>query len=165
MIYFLSFLTLSFFLCLLFLPIDWRSIHILISIITYGVLGLAALQATLLYFQNTMLRSKHSGGVLRFFPPLQTMDTLLFQIIWLGFLLLSASLASAWFLINETVVYTQIHKVIFSFLAWSLFATLLYGHYRSGWRGLTAVRWTLSGVLLLIVAYFSSNLLVLKYWS
>jgi ABC-type uncharacterized transport system permease subunit len=137
--------------------------HILISIMAFGILGMAAFQAMLLHLQNRLLRSQYSETGLRFFPPLQTMETLLFQIIWLGFLCLSASLATAFFFLEDIRAISHIQKIIFSVLAWIFFAILLYGHHHSGWRGRTAIRWTLSGVILLIVAYFSSKLIVLKY--
>lgn len=140
-----------------------RLTHILISIAALAVLGMAALQAILLYLQTHWIRHKSSEGALRFLPPLQTMETLLFQIIWLGFLFLSASLASACIFLDDIFIISRLQKILFSFLAWAFFATLLYGHYRSGWRGTTAIRWTLSGMVLLIVAYFSSKLIALKY--
>jgi ABC-type uncharacterized transport system permease subunit len=139
--------------------------HVLISIAALGILGMATLQATLLYLQHLAIRNKQSEGVVRFLPPLQTMETLLFQIIWLGFLFLSASLLSAYLFLEDMFTLEHFQKVFFSFLAWGFFATLLYGHHRSGWRGTTAVRWTLSGMMFLIIAYFSSKLILFKYWN
>lgn len=142
-----------------------RLIHILISIAALGILGMATLQATLLHIQTQRIRNKTSENKLWFLPPLQTMETLLFQIIWLGFLFLSASLASACIFLEDIFQVNLLQKIIFSFLAWSFFAVLLYGHHRSGWRGTKAIRFTISGMVLLIVAYFSSKLILLKYWT
>ncbi len=133
-------------------------IHILISILTFGILGLAALQATLLYYQNRILRNNVATGIVRILPPLQTMERLLFQIIWFGFLLLSASLLSSTLLSYTNLFTHHPEKVILSLLAWCLFAGLLYGHYRSGLRGLTAIRWTLIGVSLLLGGYLAGKL-------
>lgn len=129
-------------------------IHILISITAFGTLSMAALQASLLYWQNRILRNNSTQGIVRLLPPLQTMETFLFQTLWSGFLLLSASLFSALlFLDNRLWLATHLQKIIFSLLAWSAFATLLYGHYQSGLRGLKATQWTLIGMALLIGAY------------
>ena len=38
-----------------------------------------------------------------------------------------------------------------------MFAVLLWGKHRLGWRGTTAVRWTVAGFGLLILAYFGSK--------
>lgn len=142
-----------------------RLTHILISIAALGVLGMAALQATLLHIQTQRIRNKMPDNHLWFLPPLQTMETLLFQIIWLGFLFLSASLASACIFLEDIFQVNLFQKIFFSFLAWGFFAVLLYGHHRSGWRGTKVVRFTISGMVLLIVAYFSSKLVLLKYWT
>ena len=55
-----------------------------------------------------------------------------------------------------------IHKVVFSVIAWVVFAILLFGRYRFGWRGPTASRWTLTGTGFLVLAYFGSQF-VLEY--
>lgn len=141
-----------------------RLTHILISIAALGVLGMATLQATLLHIQTQRIRNKISEDKLWYLPPLQTMETLLFQIIWLGFLFLSASLASACIFLQDIFQINFFQKIFFSFLAWGFFAVLLYGYHYSGWRGTRVIRFTLTGMVLLIVAYFSSKLVLLKYW-
>jgi ABC-type uncharacterized transport system permease subunit len=138
-------------------------IHILISIAAFGLLGLAALQATLLYLQTYLIRNKSKNEMVRLLPPLQTMETLLFQIIGIGFIFLSASLISTLWLENELLVGPRLQKVILSFLAWILFAALLYNRYQSGLRGNKAIHWTLIGVGLLLVAYIGSKLINTGY--
>jgi ABC-type uncharacterized transport system permease subunit len=58
-----------------------------------------------------------------------------------------------------------IHKTVLSIAAWVVFGTLLFGRWRHGWRGRRAVGMTLSGMLLLLLAFFGSRFvleLVLK---
>jgi ABC-type uncharacterized transport system permease subunit len=131
--------------------------HILISIAAFSMLGAAALQATLLYFQNHLIRQKSCNGILRLLPPLQTMERLLFQIIGIGFVCLSGSLITAFLLDTQDLAGIQLQKVVFSFLAWFLFAILLYGRFQSGLRGPKATHWTLIGVILLMVAYLGGK--------
>lgn len=137
--------------------------HILISIAAVSLLGMAGLQATLLYLQNQSLRNKSIQGLIRFLPPMETMETHLFQIVGVGFVLLSISLVSTWTFVDGLYTASRLHKVILSWLAWCFFAILLVGRKQAGWRGLTAVRWTLTGTMILIVAYFSSKLILLTY--
>ncbi len=132
--------------------------HILLSAISYSLLTLAAIQALLLAIQNKQLRNRHPGGFIRALPPLETMESMLFRLIAIGYLLLSLSLLSA-------VPYTQnifeqhlVHKTILSISAWVVFAILLWGRWRFGWRGRKAIRWTLSGFAVLMLAYFGSKL-------
>jgi len=134
--------------------------HILISFATFCVLGLAAFTALLLHLEHHLLHNRPLTQMIRFFPPLQTLEGFFFWMVRLGFILLSCSLVSAFFFMTGDYRESQIHKILFSILAWLLFAILLYGRHHSGWRGPTAVRWTLYGTIALLVAYFSSKLIV-----
>jgi ABC-type uncharacterized transport system permease subunit len=53
-----------------------------------------------------------------------------------------------------------VHKTVLSTLAWVVFGSLLLGRFRYGWRGRTAITWTLSGFLILILAYFGSKIVI-----
>lgn len=134
--------------------------HILISIFSYSLLTIAALQALLLAIQTRHLRNRHPGGFVRALPPLETMETLLFRMIGLGYILLSLSLLSGVTYIEDIFAQHLVHKTVLSFAAWVVFAILLWGRWRFGWRGRTAVRWTLSGFVVLMLAYFGSKLVL-----
>jgi len=134
--------------------------HILLSIFSYSLLTIAALQALLLAIQTRHLRNRHPGGFIRALPPLQTMEVLLFRMIGLGYILLSLSLLTGATYIEDIFAQHLVHKTVLSIAAWVVFATLLWGRWRFGWRGRTAVRWTLSGFVVLMVAYFGSKLVL-----
>lgn len=131
--------------------------HILISIIAYSQLTLAAIQACLLAMQNHFLRNKHPGGFIRALPPLETMESLLFQLIALGFAFMSVALITGMIYLEDMFSQHLAHKTILSFLSWGLFGVLLWGRWRFGWRGRTAVRWTLSAFVVLFLGYFGSK--------
>ena len=63
-----------------------------------------------------------------------------------------------------TNLFTQnlVQKTVLSLIAWLIFSVLLIGRMRFGWRGRSAVRWTLSGFGILAVAYFGVKF-VLEY--
>lgn len=134
--------------------------HILLSVLAYGLLALAAFQAVLLAVQEYRLRSHRPGGLLRALPPLAVMEDLLFQTLSAGFALLSLSLFSGLIFIEDLFAQHLAHKTALSILAWSVFAVLLWGRWRYGWRGRTAIRWTLGGFVLLVLAYFGSKLVL-----
>ncbi len=131
--------------------------HVYTSILAYSLLALAALQAILLAFQDRQLRHKHPRGVMRFLPPLQTMEELLFQTLTLGFVLLSLSLLTGFVFLDDMFAQHLVHKTVLSIVAWFVFGGLLLGHWRLGWRGRTAIRLTLAGFVLLMLAYFGSK--------
>jgi len=131
--------------------------HILTSIIAYSLLALAALQAILLSIQNKLLHAHQAGGIVKLLPPLKNMEILLFEVIVVGFIALTISLGSGLIFLENMFAQHLAHKTILSILAWILFLTLLIGHWKMGWRGRVAVRWTLGGFISLMLAYFGSK--------
>ncbi len=135
-------------------------LHIVFSIVAYSLLSLAALQSIFLYIHDAHLHNKHPGGFIRALPPLQTMERLLFRLIAVGFVILSVSLVSGIFYIEDILGQHLVHKTVLSAGAWILFAVLLLGRRVFGWRGRIAIRWTLAGFALLLLAYFGSKFVI-----
>ncbi len=131
--------------------------HVLTSLLAYSILALAALLAIALSIQNRFLHSHQPGGLIRFLPPLKTMESLLFETIVIGFIFLSISLISGLMFLENMFAQHLVHKTILSILAWCVFAVLLLGRWLLGWRGRTAIRWTLGGFISLMLAYFGSK--------
>ena len=149
---------------------DWRlPAHILASVLGYGLLTLAAAQALVVVTQEWLLRQRKALGLLRAMPPLESMDVFLFQIIIAGFVFISLSLASGLLFLEDPFAQHLLHKTVLSIIAWLVFLVLLTGRWRRGWRGRTAVRYTLSGYALLVLAYFGSKfvleVLLGKQWG
>jgi len=134
--------------------------HVIISILAYSVLTMAAVQAVLLAIQDRQLRSHHPGGFIRALPPLQTMEGLMFEMITIGFILLTLALLSGFLFLEDMFAQHLVHKTLLSIVAWVIFAILLWGRHRFGWRGRTAIRWTLAGFIILALAYFGSKAVV-----
>ncbi len=132
-------------------------IHILMSIMAYALLTIAAVHALVLSIQDKHLRNRKPGGFIRALPPLETMENLLFQMIGLGFFLHSLSLITGMIYLDDMFAQHVAHKTVLSIIAWFVFATLLWGRWRFGWRGTTAIRWTLSGFFVLLLAYMGSK--------
>lgn len=131
--------------------------HILLSILAYSLLTIATLQALFLAFQNHRLRQKRSLGAIGLLPPLQTMESLLFELLWAGQLLLSAAIITGIVFLDDIFAQHVVHKTVFTLLAWLIYSVLLWGRHSLGWRGYTAIRWTLVGFSMLMLAYFGSK--------
>lgn len=131
--------------------------HIILSIVSYSILLIAAVQAMFLYWQDQHLRQHQISRFIRAFPPLQTMDTLLFEMIWLGTILLTLSFIFGWPYVEDIKEQQLIHKTALSIVAWLVFVTLLIGRHSFGWRGILASRWAIGGMMILILAYFGSK--------
>lgn len=137
--------------------------HVLLSVLAYGFISIAALQAVFLSYQNYRLKRGHAGGLLARLPPLQDMEAFLLELLWAGEILLSLAIVAGFFFIDDVWSMDGIvHKSFFTLLAWLLFAVLLWGHHRLGWRGTTMIRGTLTGFVLLVVGFYGSKF-VLEY--
>ncbi|MBE0612627.1 MAG: cytochrome c biogenesis protein CcsA [Burkholderiales bacterium] len=141
-------------------------IHLMVAMLAYSLFTIAALHATLMtVLERRLHRGKISGpsgeslaGPWASLPPLMTLEALLFRIITLGFVLLSLTLASG-FVFSEELFGQAArfnHKTVFGVISWLIFAALLIGRYGWGWRGRTALRWTLAGFAALLLAYVGS---------
>lgn len=137
--------------------------HIFISLLAYSLFLIAALQSGVLWLQDRQLRSHRPGALLRALPPLEHTETVLFQIIGMGFTLLTVAIVSGFVYVSEFPASLQPQQIILFTIflsSWVIFATLLLGRWRFGWRGRIAIRWTLSGFFVLLIAYLGTEIAV-----
>ncbi len=127
--------------------------HILLAIFCYGIFCVIGMLALLLNFQDRLLRIKKIMVLMQKFPPLQSLENLLFQMIALGFAVLSIVLVTSFYFYYDMIWHNTfiLRKAILVSLAWMIFGILLLGRHLSGWRGRRAVYSTLLGVVLLIL--------------
>ncbi len=136
--------------------------HLIISLLAYSLFTIASLHALLMALLEKRLHGGHLGTGRSALPPLLTMESILFRLIAAGFVLLTLSLASG-ILFSEELFGRPLsfsHKTVFGVLSWLIFGALLAGRARYGWRGRTAMRWTLAGFLMLVLAYLGSRFVV-----
>jgi ABC-type uncharacterized transport system permease subunit len=131
--------------------------HIGSSVFAYAVLTIAACQAAAVAALDYQLRHRHTRGLVQLLPPLQLMETMLFELLWVGLLLLTIAIGSGMVFLEDIFAQHLVHKTVLTMCAWLLFATLLWGHHQLGWRSQTAVRFTLSGFVVLMLGYFGSK--------
>lgn len=135
-------------------------IHITLSFLAYALLTVSALQAIFLSWQDRQLKQKQATGPVRLLPPLQTMEALLFNVIWAGQIALTIAILSGIVFLQDMYSQSLVHKTVLSVLAWVIYSVLLLGRHRQGWRGRNAIRWTLAGFCTLMLAYFGSKLVI-----
>ena len=135
-------------------------IHIILSVLAYSLLAIATFQALLLYWQNNHLKKTPRIAWLKYFPPLQTMEALMFEVLWVGVILLLLAMSLGALYIDNMFAQHLAHKTILSMIAMCIFVTLLWGRAYRGWRAYTAIRWVLSGFCTLMLAYFGSKLVL-----
>ena len=136
-------------------------LHLVLAMLAYSLFTIAILHAVLMAVAERRLHRKEGGaaGLLGALPPLLTLERLLFRLIAAAFVLLTLTLATG-IAYSETLFGRAMrfdHKTVFAVLSWLTFGVLLAGRWLYGWRGRTALRWTLTGFVLLILAYVGSR--------
>jgi ABC-type uncharacterized transport system permease subunit len=133
--------------------------HFIVAMLAYSLFTIAALHATVM---AVLERGLHSGALnasMASLPPLLSMERLLFRIIWIGFALLTVTVGSG-ILFSETLFGKPLafnYKTVFALLSWGIFAALLLGRHVYGWRGRSALRFTLAGFVALLLAYVGTR--------
>jgi ABC-type uncharacterized transport system permease subunit len=133
-------------------------LHLALAVVAYGLFLIALLHALLMTVIERRLHEKNPAFV-GSLPPLLTLEQLLFRVIGAAFFFLTLTLATG-IAFSESLFGRALradHKTIFAVLSWATFGLLLLGRWRYGWRGRTAVRWTLAGFILLVLAYVGSR--------
>jgi ABC-type uncharacterized transport system permease subunit len=139
--------------------------HIAVAIMAYSSLTIAAFHAVLMAVQEASLHTPPGGrpgwfaAMIERLPALLTMERLLFRLIAFGFALLTLTVLSG-IVFSEELFGRAMkwdHKTIFTMLSWILFGLLLAGRRWRGWRGRTALSFTLSGFATLLLAYVGSR--------
>ena len=145
---------------------SWFKGHFIVATISVGLLSLAAMHAMLMSVQDRALHrqlaiipNSRIAVWLEDLPPLMTMESLLFNLLYVGFALLSLTVFSG-LLFSQTLFGKPLvfdHKTIFALVSWLMFAGLIVAHWRVGLRGRMAVRWVLSAYTALLLAYVGSR--------
>ncbi|TXJ10615.1 MAG: cytochrome C assembly protein [Acinetobacter sp.] len=133
-------------------------IHIILSLSAYAILFMATIHAILIWLQNRELKKKQRHRIwVNLLPSLQTMESLLFDLILIGFVLLSAALTFGFCTIDDFFAQHLAHKTVLSVISWLIYGSLLLGHWKFGWRGKKATLFTLFGFSLLVLGFIGSK--------
>ena len=131
--------------------------HILLSMGAAALLFAAAVTALLLVFLDQRLRTRRIADLPSVLPPLDALEKVMFRLIGAGFVLLTLSLFTGFVFVTNLFAQHLFQKTVLSLIAWIIFGVLLMGRIRFGWRGRSAVGWTLSGFGMLALAYFGAK--------
>ncbi len=136
-------------------PAGWLQVHILVSVVAYGLLTLAAVAGAGVVVQQHALKAKRPTAFTRQLPAVAEGEDLQARLLTasevvLGVALLSGTVLS-W---RETGTPLQIdHKTVLSVATFAVIAVLLWLHHRQGLSGRRAARYVLIAYLLLTLAY------------
>jgi ABC-type uncharacterized transport system permease subunit len=136
----------------------WAPVHWALGVASYALFGAAVLHASMLDSAERRMRRHDAGAAAQasgpMGMPLLRLERLTFRFVEVGFVVLTLAVvlgaltASGW---------RWSHKTVFSLLAWGVFASLMWGRWRRGWRGRRATRWLYAGAALLLLGYAGSR--------
>jgi ABC-type uncharacterized transport system permease subunit len=134
-------------------------LHFVVAILAYALYTVATLHALLMVFLEKYLHEGKLPTKLQGLPSLLRLEKLLFQLLSVAFLFLTATLVSGIFFSEDLFgkPFQVTYKTVFAAFSWVIFGGLLFGHLKFGWRGKLAVRWTLIGFVLLLLSYVGSK--------
>jgi ABC-type uncharacterized transport system permease subunit len=133
----------------------WFRFHMLMAFMAYGLFTIAALHAVLIALAEKYLHKPVPPRMVAALPPLLTLEKLLFRMVEAGFVILSLTLFTGVFF-SESIygrAFPLTHMTVFGMTSWLIYAALLTGRKVYGWRGRTAIFWTLAGFVSLLLAY------------
>lgn len=129
-------------------------LHFALGVGSYGLFGAAVLHGAMLDAAERRLRLRAGPPGAAFGMPLLQLERLTFRFVEAGFAVLTATLVLG---VVTATQWRWDHKIVFSLLAWGVFAALLVGRWQQGWRGRRATRWLYAGAVLLLLAYAGSR--------
>lgn len=132
-------------------------VHITFALFSYSTLTIGALYALQLAWLDYKLKTKKAMAINPNLPPLMMVERQLFNIILIGNVLLTGTLITGFFFVEDMFAQGKAHKGILSFIAWIIYSVLLWGHYQKGWRGRKVTWFAVAGATLLTLAYFGSR--------
>ena len=134
----------------------WIDLHIVVSVITLGLLTLAAVAALASFLQARALKLKRPNGLTRMLPAVADSERLSERLLAVSEVVLGLGVVSGMatqYLETGSLLKFD-HKVTFSLLAFGMIGLLLIGRRVCGVRGQIAARVVLLAYLLLILGYF-----------
>ncbi len=130
-------------------------VHVLISMLAYATLALAAIQALSIIVLHRQLKKSESNTFMNWMPPLQTVESTNMHLLWLGVSLLTMTIVtgfySRWNFVQQEDY--RLHMGL-AVTCWILYLALVCGQLWFGWRGLISARLSLLAFAMLLVGYF-----------
>lgn len=136
-------------------PAIWIDLHIVVSVLTYALLTLAAVASLAVFLQERALKLKRPTRLTRMLPSVVDSERLAGRLLLASDAILglgiATGLATQYF--ETATIWRLDHKTLLSLVAFGLISALLLGHRVCGVRGRVAARVVLVAYLLLTLAF------------
>jgi ABC-type uncharacterized transport system permease subunit len=145
------------------------AVHVVLAMGSAGMFAIAAIFVVMLALQDSALRSGGRPGWLATLPPVESLERALFSVLSTAMAALTVAILAGLLFVTDLFAQHLVHKTVLALAAWAIFACLLFGRWRFGWRGRKAARYTIAGFVVLAIAYFGSKfvleILLGRHWG
>lgn len=133
----------------------WVAVHIVISVITYGLVTIAAIAAFAAFLQDRALKSRRPTRLTHSLPSVADCERIAALLLGWGEGILGLGLITGMAVqFRETGHFLAFdHKTVLSLLAFAVIGGLLFAQHKTGMRGRKAARLLLLAYLLLTLGY------------
>lgn len=136
-------------------PAGWVALHIALSVLTYGLLTLAAIAGFAVVLRERAMKAKRRGMVSGLLPSVADAESLQVRLLGASETVLGlgvlTGMATQYLESGSVLVFD--HKTLLTLGAFVLIGGLLLAHHRTGLRGQRAARLVLVGYLLVTLGY------------
>jgi ABC-type uncharacterized transport system permease subunit len=130
--------------------------HITLALLSYCILVIATLYAIQVEYINYKLKTKNLMAV-NHLPPLMKVESQLFTIMAAGTSILAGSQLLGFAFIDGFYSKERAHETVLSVIALGFYCTILWAHYKQGWRGHKILILTFIATAILTLSYFGSR--------
>jgi ABC-type uncharacterized transport system permease subunit len=136
-------------------PGAWLQAHILVAVVAYGLVTLAAVAGIGVALQERALRAKRPNSFTRHLPSVADGEALLVKLLVAGEVILAVALVTGMTLgwSEHGQLLRPDHKTVLSLATFVVIGVLLIAHHRGGLSGRRIARYGLVAYLLLTLAY------------
>lgn len=141
----------------------WLPVHVTLTFLGNAVFAVASAVSIIYLVQENLLKSRSPGRMITRLPSLEQLDRLNYNCLAWGFPLLTLGMLSGgiWAVNIWGRFWSWEPREVLSLLIWAIYGWLLVYRLTSGLRGRRAAALTILGFSVVVVSYFSVNLLPL----
>ena len=133
------------------------SMHATLSLLAYGVWGLAGVTGAMYLLQERQLKTHRLRRLFLRLPAIGQLDRINFRLLLVGFVLLSAGMLLG-FVVGVEILKKDIPKALWTLLLWMVYGGLLAGHMTHRLRGRKTAWVSIAALLFLMVTFGIVNM-------
>lgn len=136
-------------------PLAWIEAHIAFSVLTYGLLTVAAVAGVAVFLQERALKNRLPTRLTALLPSVAASENMQVRLLIATEVVLGLGLATGMALqyLETGALIALSHKSLLSIVAFVVIGGLLIAHFRTGMRGKRASRYVLIAYLMVTLGY------------